>query len=116
MNAPGRPIIHQDRIFLSEEARRGFSKWYSHTWTTTYLSTGSGQTPAHWAAQSGFEEVAAALLAASPLVSLSYDEKGLTPLALAQCEGKPALALRAAEKEEWLELELVREDSLCRPL
>jgi len=88
----------------------------THTWTTTYLSTGSGQTPAHWAAQSGFEDVAAALLAASPLVSLSYDEKGLTPLALAQYEGKPAYALRAAEKEEWLELELIREDSLCRPL
>jgi hypothetical protein len=88
----------------------------THTWTTSHLSAGSGQTAAHWAAQSGFEAVAAALVAASPLVALSYDEKGLTPLALALQEGQPARALHAAAQEEWLVLELDREDSLCRPL
>ncbi len=78
----------------------------------------SGQTAAHWAAESGYPEVLAAVAAHAPLALVLPDERGRTPRALALASGRAATgaALEGAEAVEWVVVEARVEGSAVRVL
>ena len=67
---------------------------------------GSGQTAAHWAAESGYYDIVKALADTSVLSVVAEDERGTTPRALAHAMGHKSLheALAIVEEEKYLGL------------
>ena len=51
------------------------------TWFRDVFGKHSGQTPLHWASESGYDDIARLLLDATPWVVGSTDERGATPAA-----------------------------------
>ena len=90
----------------------------SYTWNRQVFGKGSGQTAAHWAAESGHTEIAEVLLGEDPVGVLAVDERGQTPKALAEKELRwEALEfLEARETEEYVCLELTIEQVAQQPL
>ena len=57
------------------------------TWERCTFGRGSGQTAAHWAAESNQPHAVRSLITQSPTLAAALDERGRSPLALAQVEG-----------------------------
>lgn len=72
------------------------------TWGQNVFGKGSGQTPAHWAAESGHQACLEALLDGSALAPFAEDERGSTPLDLAEkeCQGNAIRLLKEAANTE----------------
>jgi hypothetical protein len=90
----------------------------SHTWNRQVFGKGSGQTPAHWAAESGYTEIALSLLGEDPPGVLAVDERGQMPKELARKElhGNTLDALEELEREEFVCVEFEVEQVAHRPL
>ena len=78
------------------------------TWWRSEGGRGSGQTAAHWAGESGFEEVVGLLAEWEPGVVVEEDERGRTVRDVAEAEGKREVVakLQDSEKEEYVAVKL----------
>ena len=90
----------------------------TYTWNRQVFGKGSGQTPAHWAAESGHTDIALLLLGEDPPGTLAVDERGQMPkdLARKELQGDTLDALVALEEEEFVCVEFEVEQVAHRPL
>jgi ankyrin repeat protein len=101
----------------------------SYTWGRQVFGKGSGQTPLHWAAESGQDEAVKLLLALDTgglgedggmamagALSFAQDERGQTAQALAEKEGHTFCEelLKAHEKEEYVCVAFTTEQSVIQ--
>jgi hypothetical protein len=100
----------------------------SYTWGRQVFGKGSGQTPLHWAAESGQHEAIALLLSLDTgsghtgggvmagALSLAQDERGQTAQALAEKEGHTLCKemLKAHEGEEYVCVDFTTEASVVQ--
>jgi ankyrin repeat protein len=85
----------------------------TYTWRRQVFGKGSGHTPLHWAAESDQSRIVELLADACPQAVVSVDERGLTPLDVAEKELALSSfgALERAEQHEWVCLRLRIESS-----
>merc|ERR1712187_665574 len=91
----------------------------SYTWRSNVFGKGSGQTPAHWAAESGYQNCVEVLLQhGGALAPFLADDRGKLPSDLAEREGHYEVqeALEAAAKSDMICLAVSAEAAVHYPV